>query len=220
MIKYMDWLEVRFRGGSIRVCPESWWEDRMWWMIGDDAGRVAPSAIFMTFEPFTMDDHGDIAERYGREAHDAVEATLSEFARCLGEVRGSEPTADMWDVIRRAWPGRATEPQCIGCTVARFLKETFDRRVGEVSSILPSGTPVPDGRVLIKEDASGVWAASPEALKTPFRGQPRWYRAAWALMTFDPIPWGDLYFNHLTPEDVVKDALSCPKIPDALKGEQ
>ncbi len=215
MVKYMEWLEVKFEGGSLKVCPECWWEDCMWWAIGDDAGRVAPFVIATTFEPFTMDDFGNIVERYGCEAYDAVKAALSVFARHLGEVRRRKPDAGMWDIVQKTWPGRVTEPQYIGCTVARFIKETFDKRVEEVSSILPSPASVPGRWVVLKEDTSGVWAARPEMLKAAFQGQPKWYRAVWALMTFDS--WGDLNFNHLTPEDVVEDALICPKIPGALR---
>ncbi len=108
------------------------------------------------------------------------------------------------------------EPQAIGAMVARFIKSTFDELVESVSSVFPSGTSVPDGWIFVKEDVYGVWVAKPEMLKAPFRGKPEWYRMAWALMTFDPTHWGDLYFNHLTPEDVVRDARTCPKIPDAL----
>lgn len=111
------------------------------------------------------------------------------------------------------------EEQVIGTLVARFIKSTFDERVEEISSILPSGTPVPEGWALVKEDTYGVWAAKPEMLKAPFRGEPKWYLAVWALLTFDPIRWGELFFNYLTVEDAVEDALSCPDIPDVLRQE-
>lgn len=223
--KELEYLEVGFedlRGkGSLRIYPYSWWSGGVRWDILDDVNKRC-YAVVTTFDPFTMDDHGSIRSGYGHKAYSALKAVMAEFARHLRKTQNEglgrwETLTKAWDTFRPSDAPRAPEGDFVGRDVACLVKGTFDARVESVSSLRPTGSPVPGGEILFKEDRFGTLTVRPEMLKAVFKGKPSWYGLVWGLMTFDPDCMDGAFFDLATIEDVRVEARNSDAIPDVLR---